>query len=67
MSKLTKQGLSGSLLEAMEFGFKAQEHGYSLDQAREEILPKIKTLVEACDNLPREVLRIDWGVKSPSV
>lgn len=59
--KLTKQGLRESLDAAMEFGYKAHERGDNLDKARDEIRPHIEALVANSDNLPTEILRIDFG------
>jgi hypothetical protein len=60
MSKLTQQGLEESLFDAMEFGYKARERNENIQKARSKIAPHIKALVESCDNLPREILRIEF-------
>lgn len=61
MGKLTQQGLSASLFDAMEFGYKSCERHENIQMARSKIAPHIKALVESCDNLPREILRIEFG------
>jgi len=60
MAKLTKQGFRSSLFEAMEFGYKACERGANIQMARESIAPFINTMAENCDNLPKEILRIEF-------
>lgn len=59
-STLTEQGLSASLFDAMEFGFKAHERGDNLQKARSDIAPHVKAMIDSCGNLPREILRIEF-------
>jgi len=61
MAKLTQQGLSASLYDAMEFGYKACERNENIQMAHSKIAPFIEALVKSCDNLPREILRIEFG------
>jgi hypothetical protein len=60
MAKLTKRGFSAWLFDAMEFGYKACERGENIQMAREKIAPFINTMADSCDNLPKEILRIEF-------
>ena len=60
MSKLTKQGLRASLETAVEFGFRSREKGWNLQKTLSVAHPDIEALVDSADNLPTEIMRIDF-------
>jgi hypothetical protein len=60
MSKLTKQGLRGSLETAVEFGFRSCEKGNNLQKTMHDCHADIEALVDASDNLPTEIMRINF-------
>jgi hypothetical protein len=60
MSKMTKQGLEATLYTMLEFGFKCREQNHNLEWARSEVKAVIDRLVAESDNLPTEVLRVNF-------
>lgn len=56
---LTKEGLWGSLIAALELGYRACEKGHNLQYAIDEFAKSCANWPTTLSNLPREIIRIE--------